>query len=381
MKYIVLTDIHLGQNKDDMIKGGQYCLLSHIHPKHDEAYSRSRKAIIDLSRRVKEFAKGGEVELIVTGDFLDLSLAFMKDSMKDLVHMLRALPSVSTVIYVAGNHDHHIWTAHSEHKNSTGMMEKGSLPRGGSVYKDTPEKGEFSPAISNMCTSLLQREIVFRIAYPVFSFEENGELYYFTHGHLFGGLYTAMSDILKGRLTGLDAASAAAIVNAPLIEFIYWSLSQVGNAMGADGFVEQIYADIQTGKKSNIKKLIGDAVTALTPDGVIPIIPDSVEKWVVVKSAMAMIGQIQGKKKSNDRHKEKKETRNDLLKWVEDTGLSSTQKTHFFYGHTHVADKWNVLLTNIMSYNLGSWLVEPGHEHPSTKIAFIDTREGTVLYE
>src|SRR5690606_38585678 len=122
----------------------------------------------------------------------------------------------------------------------------------------TNKNGERHHVLSELCQKQLGRAFEVRLAYPTFAFDQDpigpgeGALFYFTHGHLFGGMYTAVSDILDDHLInrGLDPEQVAATVNGPLIEFIYWCLSQAGEGMGADGLMEQVYADMQRGHDS-----------------------------------------------------------------------------------------------------------------------------------
>ena len=85
----------------------------------------------------------------------------------------------------------------------------------------------------------------------------------FRSRHLFGGIYTWLSQILQKRLVRFPPERVAATVNLSLIEFIYWLLGETGEGMGADGLVETIYTDLQKGNTSTARALISDLVGTL----------------------------------------------------------------------------------------------------------------------
>jgi hypothetical protein len=94
-------------------------------------------------------------------------------------------------------------------------------------------------------------------------------LFYVTHGHLFGGLYTWLSQILQKRLVRFPPERVAATVNLSLIEFIYWLLGETGEGMGADGLIETIYTDIQKGNTSTARAFISDLVGTLVDSAIV----------------------------------------------------------------------------------------------------------------
>src|SRR5262249_481948 len=105
---------------------------------------------------------------------------------------------------------------------------------------------------------------------------------YFLHGHLFGGLYTLMSEVLADQVPDAsDPERVAATVNAPLVEFLYWLLGETGEGIGADGVIERIYTDLEKGQDGRIDTLVRRAVDRLLPDGIIPGIPDHWERSAV----------------------------------------------------------------------------------------------------
>jgi|GEM_PF-5797935 len=383
-KYVAISDLHLGQNKADNIRGGQFCTLSQISAEFVDAHNTARQTLGALADRIAAFAGGDDVTLVVVGDLLDLSLAFMRESLVDLLGLLQRLPSVSELVYVIGNHDHHVWCLHSEWERSVVRMQRGELPLSGSLYHATSHDGERHDVLSKLCSAQLNRPVQITCAYPTYAFEHvyagQRTRFHFTHGHLFGGLYTAISTILSQRLVEYDAEQVSATVNAPLIELVYWSMSQAGDRLGADGLLEQVYADIQDGGNSDVRELVAQAVDELIPDGIIDGIPDRLERWMAVKAVMHAIKKTESSPASisQDRHAELVTTRENLEAWIHRVGIDTQTPTFLAYGHTHVADEWVVPDTSIRSYNLGSWLVEPNNPPPQQQLLLIDVAAGRV---
>lgn len=384
-KYVALSDIHLGQNKADKIRGGQFCTLSQISTEFADAHRTAEHTLAKLADRVNAFAGADDVTMVVAGDMLDLSLAYVRESLIDLVGLLRRLERVTELVYVIGNHDHHIWCLHSEWERSIGRLQRGELPQSGGMYRSTSRTGERHHMLSELCTKQLGRPVQITCAYPSYAFEHDNAgkrtRFYFTHGHLFGGLYTTLSDILADKLEQFAPEEVAATVNAPIIELVYWSLAQAGDGLGADGLMEQIYADLQEGRNSEVRDLVGRAVDRLIPDGIITGVPDRLEQWLLVAAVMHVIKKSEATSPgsvSTDRHAEVATTREQLQRWVNRIGMDTATTTHFVYGHTHVADEWKVPDTEIHTYNMGSWLIEPNKPAPQQQLLFIDAAAGRL---
>jgi UDP-2,3-diacylglucosamine pyrophosphatase LpxH len=102
--YVVLSDLHLGEKSDE-------CTF---------ADSNNVKAFAE------ELGRLGEIkELVLLGDFLELSLAPMSmvtEQMKDFFEGIAVShEKIEKIVYVPGNHDHHIWSLHVEQEIIDGM--------------------------------------------------------------------------------------------------------------------------------------------------------------------------------------------------------------------------------------------------------------------
>jgi predicted phosphodiesterase len=371
-KIVSISDLHLGQSGAD--SQGQYSLLS----------ARAEGNLVRaFAAAAAQFAAGEPITLLVAGDFLDLSLAYARDAIVDLRALLVALKSAVTVdeiAYVVGNHDHHLWSLHSENQRLLAPLRDGDLPQGGAMYRTTPPEGEPFTILHPIVDQIFNTGTITRItaAYPSYARDlPGGTRLYVTHGHLFGGLYSEISDLLAKRLAGLPHDRVAATVNHPIIELIYWHLGEIGEGLGADGLVEEIYTDLQRGRDGRLRPIVERLVSQLLPHGVLWRVIGGLERRIIVDEAMAAIGKaLESPRLSSvtaaDRHAGVETTRAGLVKWLDAIGWSKTQPTIALYGHTHVRDDYEIPGTDVHSYNLGTWLVEPNHDQPKTGFLGID---------
>jgi UDP-2,3-diacylglucosamine pyrophosphatase LpxH len=387
-KYIALSDLHLGQNGSD--QKGQYSLLSRVPASLPEEKKAADAMQARLCAVVKKFAQGQEVTLIVAGDLLDLSLAYLGDALGDLGALLAQLPEINRLIWVVGNHDHHVWMLHCEEKyilkplraGGAGWMEDlrsadpgvTSLSNFGPMYRPTDPAGETLTIFQKALADAAGHPLDILVAYPSFRLSLTDQrpglpanlkdvLFYVTHGHLFGGIYTWLSQILQKRLVRFPPERVAATVNLSLIEFIYWLLGETGEGMGADGLVETIYTDLQKGNTSTARALISDLVGTLVDSVILNKLVDALAERFLAKG---------GASSSGDRHADTSGTRAAMEKWCANLDLVHLPRVAVVYGHTHVGDLHSIHSTGVSGYNLGSWLVEPGFSIPDNRVLGID---------
>jgi hypothetical protein len=370
-KIVAITDTHLGQFGADGL--GQYSLLSTRAPLNRV------QAFVDA---VRIFADGEPITLVVSGDLLDLSLAYFEDAVEDLRALLSALAGVVTleeIVHVVGNHDQHIWSLHSEDRRFLAPLREGRVPTcdatptAKAAYHVTSRSGEphvlLQPLVDRIFSATTAPKAT--LAYPSYERRLTDDVVlYATHGHLFGGIYTELSSLVGDKLKGLPHDRAVATVNQPLVELVYWLLGETGEGVGADGLVETIYTDMQRGSISRLRNLVGRLVEQILPHGVLWRVLGSLERRIVVDAVMRALSKIllspsTSSATSADRFADLETTRDGLRAWL--TAIewpAQTQSTVAIYGHTHVWDDWQIPDTRVHSWNLATWLVEPDHPPP-----------------
>jgi UDP-2,3-diacylglucosamine pyrophosphatase LpxH len=378
-KIVAISDLHLGQSGVDGL--GQYSLLS----------SRVAQNLVrPLVQSVARFADNDPVTLVVAGDFLDLAIAYAEDALADLHVLLGAFVGVvrfEEIVHVVGNHDHHLWSQHSEDKRIFAPLREGRVPSHGdaprakAAYQVTPPSGEsfglLQPLVDRIFGSVGPK---ITIAYPSYvrQIDRDETQLYVTHGHLFGGLYTELSRLLRDKLAGLPLAQVAATVNQPVIESIFWLLGETGEGIGADGLVEAIYTDAQRGTLSQVRGLVARLVDQVLPHGVLWRVLGHWERKIVVDAIMTELAKVvlsprAASSTSADRFADLETTRAALRGWLRDTiGDRLERRTIVLYGHTHVWDEYEIPDSAICSWNLGTWLVEPDHPRPRTGFLSIE---------
>ena len=362
-KIVAISDAHLGQNGSDGL--GARSLLSLGEP-----------AIPKLENIIHKFSEDSEVALIGVGDTLDLSVAYLHDALVDLVNLLKKIPQVTELVLVVGNHDHHLFTSHCEMENHFWPLQQGEIPKKQGIYSPlSPET--ISPELTGLLSTQLLRPVTVYLAYPTMDCVLGSTRYIFTHGHLFGDIYTLLSDILAPQLEKFAPhtlhSEVLATTNLPIIEFIYWLLGEMGEGLGVDGLIEAIYIETQKGKKNLVHQLIDQTIDILLPNGVLPVIPDRWERYLIKKAARLLLNQYLKKPAvltctSTDRHSSLSDTRDKTEAWNNKAGYYNILVS----GHTNTLDYW-INQADQHHYNLGSWLLEPTHPNPECGILRIDT--------
>ena len=374
-KIVAISDTHLGQFGADGL--GQYSLLSSRAPLN---------RVARFVESVASFASDEPVTLLVAGDLLDLSLAYFDDALADLRALIAALASsvrVEEIVHVVGNHDHHVWSLHSEERRILAPLREGRVPSCDgapatkAAYHVTPRSGEshtlLQPLVHQIFSTTTSSTPRVTLAYPGYEKRLTDDVtLYATHGHLFGGLYTELSGLLGDKLAGLPYDRVAATVNQPLVELIYWLLGETGEGIGADGLVEAIYTDMQKGSISKLRDVVTRIIEQVLPHGVLWRVIGSLERRIVVDAVMSVLAKIllspsTSSSTSADRFADLKTTRDGLRAWL--TAIdwpAQTLETIAIYGHTHVWDDWQIPDTRVHSWNLATWLVEPDHPPPRT---------------
>ncbi len=110
-KIIVISDVHLGEEE---------CLFndkSILHEFKSKISSEGRKGTVD--------------ELIILGDLFDLSLASQEkvyEKAGEFFKEMKEIEHLHNIVFVPGNHDHHIWTSIIEEEQIIKKIKHGDIP-------------------------------------------------------------------------------------------------------------------------------------------------------------------------------------------------------------------------------------------------------------
>lgn len=236
---IVLSDLHLGARDS---------LLTHVN---------AASEIIDgPSRVLSAFAEGLKAtlredekpQLVLLGDALDLGLSPFGDVSNSFLQLLDAFfPKDGRelfsreIVYVAGNHDHHLWRMAQDHCFISALQ-------GGEIPRDLEHVTKIIGRPDHTCR-LMESLIAHRphlagasvrIAYPNWGLadKESGRAVVMHHGHYLDGMYRALSN-LRGFLENGEARPATMhqleAENGPWIDFLWSDLGSAGDVGGDAG--------------------------------------------------------------------------------------------------------------------------------------------------
>lgn len=191
---IALSDLHLGKDT---------CYLYSEKPK----YEKNRKAVLDLLHSL-----GPQDELIIVGDFLELSLAGhdkIYHEVKEFFSLISETGPYNRIIYIPGNHDHHFWRRLGEQIYINGKISQGQNPPNHDEYPFCFVDERFSSKDRNLPCKIILEDLwpkkkpkpEFVVKYPhhlVKIVDKNRDKYYlFTHGHFLEDLFKPVDYLIE----------------------------------------------------------------------------------------------------------------------------------------------------------------------------------------
>ncbi|HUT58041.1 MAG TPA: metallophosphoesterase [Phycisphaerae bacterium] len=180
--------------------------------------------------------------LILNGDVLDLAVSRHHSAYRAGRQFFNELAKtsildVSRVLYIVGNHDHHLWTVIEEARMCRHFPEIPGERDGLSSYAQhgsAPESGSFCYAGDSPFAGIFPERLHDRLvfAYPFHAYTENSApatplRWFFHHGHYFDPYITPLKrDVARmGDLRGLEVANAAYL--EALFYYLSWDTEQL----------------------------------------------------------------------------------------------------------------------------------------------------------
>ncbi|MBQ1764916.1 MAG: metallophosphoesterase [Aquincola sp.] len=240
LRYLCLSDLHLG---------AAYSLLTSSDDKDQPDPKRPSATLVAFGQALRQTvaalqaASPGSppVTLVLLGDVLDMGLSPMGDVAAAFNCFVQALypadgPQLfsTQVLYVPGNHDHHLWRVAQD---SQYLDQLDSLPP--DLIDTTalfPDK-EKTPVRSELLTQLMRRQphladATVRIVYPNLGLfdEASGRCVLMHHGHYVDSTYTVMSSLNQAVWQTPPPQDVATIEgqNGPWVDFLWSDLGSAG---------------------------------------------------------------------------------------------------------------------------------------------------------
>jgi len=231
--HVVLSDLHLGARDS---------LLTHVHGSGEIAEGPSEVLAAFANGMRETLADQRKPQLVLLGDALDLGLSPFGDVSKSFLQLLDAFYPVDgadlfdrEIIYVAGNHDHHLWRIAQDNGFLT-ALESGRIP--GDLDAVTRIFGTPSHRCRLMESLLLHRphlhDASVKIAYPNWGIADpaNNRAVVMHHGHYLDGMYRALSNVRAFLGDGEPLPATMRQLeqeNGPWIDFLWSDLGSAGD--------------------------------------------------------------------------------------------------------------------------------------------------------
>ncbi len=254
---ITLSDLHLGSENN------------YFHYNSPE-FENNKTAVISLFKRL-----GKQDEIIINGDFLELSLVGLDEVYKDAREFFAILAECGLfekIVYIPGNHDHHFWRELVEQVYINGQLKKGDSPPGCEEFPHCFVDNRFSTKDTNrdcniVLTSLWPEkkpmpEIVVKYPHHLLRVPTGGnkeQYYLITHGHFLEDLFKPINYLIDpARLDELEG------FNNIWLEAFDYHLGQSGRL--ADSVRKIVVSYEEGGKeaKKTVKKILNGIRKNLT---------------------------------------------------------------------------------------------------------------------
>ncbi|MDJ0644161.1 MAG: hypothetical protein QNJ15_15215 [Erythrobacter sp.] len=233
IRHVVLSDLHLGARDS---------LLTHVHGSGEIADGPSEVLAAFTNGLRETIADQERPQLVLLGDALDLGLSPFGDVSKSFLQLLDAFFPVGgpdlfdrEIVYVAGNHDHHLWRIAQDH-GFLSALENGEIPGDleavTNIFGAPSHRCRLMESLFNHRPHLHDASV--RIAYPNWGLADGTtkRAVVMHHGHYLDGMYRALSNV-RGFLE--DGQSRPATMrqleqeNGPWIDFLWSDLGSAGD--------------------------------------------------------------------------------------------------------------------------------------------------------
>jgi len=232
IRHVVLSDLHLGARDS---------LLTHVHGSGEIAEGPSDVLAAFANGMRETLSSQEKPQLVLLGDALDLGLSPFGDVSKSFLQLLDAFYPADgidlfdrEIIYVAGNHDHHLWRMAQDNGFLT-ALESGQIP--GDLDSITKIFGTPSHRCRLMESLFAHRphlrDASVKIGYPNWGISDSTtkRAVVMHHGHYLDGMYRALSN-LRGFLGDGDPLPSTMRQleqeNGPWIDFLWSDLGSAG---------------------------------------------------------------------------------------------------------------------------------------------------------
>lgn len=378
IRYLCLSDLHLGEEDS---------LLTNVADP-----SRPSPVVRSLAECIAEVLRHNQPDapkptLILAGDVLELALETTQRALAVFEQFLwSAMPAngelFGEIVYLPGNHDHHMWQAARE-AQYLGYL--GRLAPGETIQppwdttkvvmdfagKDRLVSGALT-AIARRLPHLRERGFEVLTAYPNFGIRQDGRAVVVTHGHFIEPAYrffSTLASLFFPAQTLPQDVYTLERENSAWIDFFWSTLGSCGR-IGPD--IESIYE--ASGDDSSLHRLTDTLAHSIAVQYPLPKwAPRAVREWVLEAALHEIAG---GVSTGLERRQAASDTilgpdsakgahwyAEEMLRrqFQQETGSVPDSLT-FVFGHTHkpFVDRWPAASV----FNTGGWVIDAPRAQP-----------------
>lgn len=272
IRYVCLSDMHLGQ--DDSILTNLNADLTGID------VSRPSPALEALCSGLRELiATDGRQQprptLILAGDIFENALTTMNNALMDFERFIELIMPkddklFDEILYLPGNHDHHMWELARETQYVENYLKKTSPPEPLNVpWHDSRMLVQADKPLPRgyIINNLIRRydhlqDFEVSLAYPNFGLYRQGDGALFHHGHFVEALYHLMSELALMLAPDLKPPQSVGAIEAQNFAWIDFFWSALGRSGDAGPLVENIYISLGVDKARDrlVRNLAGGLI-------------------------------------------------------------------------------------------------------------------------
>lgn len=384
IRYVCLSDMHLGEEDS---------LLTHVNPENGKADPTQKSPVLQELATCLNYLIGlnknqaRQPTLILLGDILELALT--TDNMAAMaferfleLFMAKNYELFDKIIYIPGNHDHHLWESARETQyvlNYLAKTEPKDLLKPPWHTTNIFMEGDPNPVPSFFLNGLMhryphlqKREI--QTVYPNFGLRQGTRCVLFHHGHFIESIYQLMTTLknlifpqLEKRYREIwDFESE----NFAWIDFFWSALGRSGE-WGQD--VETIYEKMQS--QEEFRKLVNSLAVSLAEKYDLTGMGDWMNDKVAKALSNGLVNRIFKTERTQDDQPLSQDAENSLSYYMNfplqmQIDKECTERHFYFpaevtfiFGHTHkpfeTIRNFNAYSEKgVPIYNTGGWVVE-----------------------
>ncbi len=280
IKYVCLSDLHLGEETSlltaaEPAASPRGASGPRLKPNPEKA-SPVMERLVDCLTELVAATGGGQPTLILAGDILELALASDEIGARvfqTFIQMTMAPGSelFDRIVYVPGNHDHHLWetareTQYVDYMDRIGPTGTLRPPTHVTMMFDdyglhAPRQPLLTALAHRAAPHLADRDFVIDTVYPNFGLvrDDLSRCIVFNHGHFIEALYSAMSWLRQNIFApGTEAPKQAKDLEEENFAWIDFFWSTMGRQGGVGQDIEFIH---EAGEDPRKRALLVDNVS------------------------------------------------------------------------------------------------------------------------